>query len=163
MKRRSVLFSVLALLMGMNVFAQSASETTITTTTTPVTTEPVTTTVVPATTTTSTTIVPSSTSTSTSATGTAVVVERPMIVTTVPAPKEVIVTPAGYANCFTVKAGWYQDVWVADHNVCQYPNSPEGVVWVEGYWTCTKYDVAEGKCTNWDWKSAHWEKTLVVY
>jgi hypothetical protein len=91
------------------------------------------------------------------------VVEKRVIVTTVPAPKEVIVTPEGYANCFSVTAGWYQDIWVAEHRVCQYANMPNGVAWVEGYWACTKYDIPSGNCTNWDWKAAHWEKTLIVY
>lgn len=91
------------------------------------------------------------------------VVERRVIVTTTPAPKEVLPMPSGYVSCFTVKAGWYQDVWVADHNVCTYSNSPNGMVWIEGYWTCNKYDITEGKCTNWDWKSAHWEKSITVY
>ncbi|MBV9576018.1 MAG: hypothetical protein JO149_05300 [Gammaproteobacteria bacterium] len=92
-----------------------------------------------------------------------VVIEKPVIVTAVPAPKETIVTPAGYVNCFTIKAGWYQEIWVAEHRVCQYQNAPSGVAWIEGYWTCTKYNVAEGQCTNWDWKVAHWEKTLTIY
>lgn len=91
------------------------------------------------------------------------VVEKRVIVTAVPAPKETIITPTGYANCFTIKSGWYQDLWIAEHRVCQYPNSPSGVAWVEGYWTCTTYDITQGQCTNWEWKSAHWEKTLVVY
>lgn len=101
------------------------------------------------------------TTTTTSPSGT--VVERREIVTTTPAPKETIAIPSGYVSCFKVKAGWYQDIWVADHSVCTYSNSPKGVVWVEGYWTCNKYDSMEGKCTNWDWKSAHWEKTVTVY
>ena len=91
------------------------------------------------------------------------VVERPVIVTAVPAPKETISTPLGYMNCFTVKAGWYKDVWVADHSVCQYANNPSGDVWIEGYWMCNKYDLTEAKCTNWEWKAARWEKALVVY
>lgn len=99
--------------------------------------------------------------TTTSPTGT--VTERRTIVTTAPAPKETIVTPTGYTYCFTVKAGWYLDVWVSEHSVCQYPNSPEGVLWVEGYWVCNQYDLNEGKCTSWDWKSAHWEKNVNVY
>ncbi len=94
---------------------------------------------------------------------TQVVVERPVIVTAVPAPKETIVTPSGYISCFSVKAGWYQDVWVAEHRVCQYPNTANGVAWVEGYWACTKYSVDAGQCTNWEWKPARWEKALVVY
>lgn len=91
------------------------------------------------------------------------VVEKRVIVTTTPAPKEVIPMPTGYVSCFTVKAGWYQDVWVADHNVCTYSNSPNGMVWVEGYWTCNKYDLNGGICTGWDWKAAHWEKSITVY
>lgn len=99
----------------------------------------------------------------TSTTPNGTVVERREIITTTPAPKEVLPSPAGYVSCFTVKAGWYQDIWVADHNVCTYSNSSNGMVWVEGYWTCNKYDGAQGQCTNWDWKSAHWEKTVTVY
>lgn len=91
------------------------------------------------------------------------VVEKRVIVTAAPEPKEIVTAPSGYVTCFTVKAGWFQNVWGADHRVCQYANSPSGLVWVEGYWACNKYDETEGKCTNWDWKAAHWEKTLVVY
>lgn len=101
------------------------------------------------------------TTTTTSPNGT--VVERRQITTTIPAPKEIIETPAGFASCFMVKSGWYQDVWVAEHNVCTYPNSPNGLIWIGGYWTCDKYNEAEGQCTNWNWKSAHWEKTVSVY
>lgn len=138
------------------VFAQST--TTITTVKTPAettTTTPVVTTTTPVVTTTpATTTVPATS---------AVVVNRPVIVTAVPAPKETVATPAGFTNCFTVKSGWYQNVWIAEHQVCQYANSPSGIAWVEGYWMCNEYDSGEGKCTRWDWKSAHWEKTLSVY
>ncbi|MBA3661331.1 MAG: hypothetical protein H0W64_06365 [Gammaproteobacteria bacterium] len=96
-------------------------------------------------------------------TTTQTVVDRPIIVTAVPAPKEVIDTPSGFINCFTIKEGWYQDVWLAEHRVCQYENSPSGVAWVEGYWACSKYNMDEKKCTTWDWKAARWEKTLSVY
>lgn len=108
---------------------------------------------------------PASTTTTVTTTSTpsGTVTERKTITTTAPAPKETIVTPAGYAYCFSVKAGWYINTWVAEHSVCQYPNSPEGVVWVEGYWECNQYDLTEGKCTSWDWKSAHWEKSFAVY
>jgi hypothetical protein len=91
------------------------------------------------------------------------VIEKRVIVTTSPAPKETIPMPAGYVSCFAVKAGWYQDVWVADHNVCTYSNSPQGTVWIEGYWACNKYEIGEGKCTNWEWKSAHWASSVTVY
>lgn len=97
---------------------------------------------------------------------------QPVIVTAVPAPKEVIVVPQGFVNCFMVPAGWnYNNVWVAEHKVCQYSPAngaaAQGVAWVESYWACTKYinanDPKQGECTNWQWQPAHWVKTLEVY
>lgn len=85
-----------------------------------------------------------------------------VIVTPTPAPKEVVVTPTGYVNCFTVAAGWYKDIWVPEHKICQYEKSTEGVAWVEGYWACDKH-AADGVCTNWDWKPGRWVKALEVY
>lgn len=85
-----------------------------------------------------------------------------VIVTPVPAPKEVVVTPEGYANCFTVDAGWYNNTWIPQHKVCQYGASQtQGVAWVEGYWACNTYTNQE--CTNWEWKPGRWAKTLEVY
>lgn len=89
-------------------------------------------------------------------------VERHVIVTPAPAAKEVIVTPTGYADCFTVAAGWVRDNWVPEHKVCRYEKQAEGVAWIEGYWACNKA-TNSGTCTNWEWKPAHWEKTLEVY
>lgn len=103
------------------------------------------------------------TTTVTTTTPTGEVTEKRVITTTAPAPKETIITPTGYAYCFIVKAGWYLDTWVAEHSVCQYPNSPEGIAWVEGYWSCNKYDLTSSRCINWEWKSAHWEKTFSAY
>lgn len=109
--------------------------------------------------TTSTTVVP------TPAPGTATVVtqtpEGTTIVTPVPAAKETIVAPQGYVSCFTVAAGWNGNVWVAEHKVCQYKQAAEGVVWIDGYWACTNHKA--GDCINWEWKSGHWEKQMVVY
>jgi hypothetical protein len=93
---------------------------------------------------------------------TKVVETRRAVVTPVPEAKEVIATPQGYVSCFTVEAGWFNDVWVPTHRVCQYSNAGEGVVWVEGYWACNKA-TTEGVCTNWEWKAGRWEKSLVVY
>lgn len=138
--RLFTLISILFTIVSPTVYAQE--ETTIITTTPTVTTTPE--------------------ATATTVTTTPVV-EKRVIITAVPAPKETIATPAGYANCFTVAAGWYQDIWVAEHRVCQYSNMPSGVAWVEGYWSCTKYDIPQSQCTTWEWKSARWEKTLVVY
>ena len=93
---------------------------------------------------------------------TKVVETRRTIVTPVPAAKEVVATPQGYAQCFTVAAGWFNDVWVPAHQVCQYTNMAQGVAWIEGYWGCNKA-TTEGVCTNWEWKPGHWEKTFAVY
>jgi len=90
-----------------------------------------------------------------------------MIVTPVPAAKEVIVTPSGFVNCFTIDAGWYKNAWVPAHRVCQYENVPgqtstyEGVAWIESYWACTQF--TDAVCTKWEWKPGHWVKTLEVY
>jgi hypothetical protein len=72
------------------------------------------------------------------------------------------VTPQGFVSCFSVEAGWYKDMWVPTHKVCQYENTGEGAAWVEGYWGCNKA-TDDGICSNWEWKSGHWEKTLSVY
>ena len=97
---------------------------------------------------------------------------QPMIVTAVPAPKEVVTVPAGFVNCFVVPAGWnYNNVWVAEHKVCQYTPTTGGAVqgdaWVDGYWACTKsvpgQEPTKANCTAWDWRSGHWVKTLEVY
>src|SRR5260221_9713492 len=78
------------------------------------------------------------------------------IYTPAPAPKEVVPAPQGYTNCFTVDAGWYNNIWVPKHNVCQYDESAssayEGVAWIEGHWACTKYRASVGACTKWEWK-----------
>jgi hypothetical protein len=98
--------------------------------------------------------------------------EQPMIITTVPAPKEQIVVPQGYISCFVVAAGWsYNNTWAPEHKVCQYaPNNGtavQGVAWVDSYWACTQYKSSdrpkEGECTKWEWQPGHWVKTLEVY
>lgn len=89
-------------------------------------------------------------------------VKTTRIVTPVPAAKEIVTAPQGFATCFKVAEGWFNDIWVPAHQVCQYDNSAEGTVWVEGYWGCNKA-TADGVCTNWEWKAGRWEKKLVVY
>ncbi|MDR3492102.1 MAG: hypothetical protein P4M12_08695 [Gammaproteobacteria bacterium] len=84
------------------------------------------------------------------------------VVTPVPTAKEVIAAPQGSISCFRVEEGWFNDIWVPTHQVCQYENTSEGEIWVEGYWGCNKATPA-GVCTNWEWKAGHWEKKLVVY
>lgn len=89
-------------------------------------------------------------------------VKTTRVVTPVPAAKEVVAAPSGYVSCFTVAEGWFNNVWVPAHQVCQYENMASGVVWVEGYWGCNQV-TSEGVCSNWEWKSGRWEKKLVVY
>lgn len=88
---------------------------------------------------------------------------RKTIVTTAPSPKVVVTIPPDYANCFTVNAGWFGDLWVAEHQVCQYPNSSNGLAWIDGYWQCSKYTLDMGVCTSWDWVPAHWVTKYQVY
>lgn len=90
------------------------------------------------------------------------VTQTTRVITPAPAAKEVVAAPAGYVSCFTVAEGWFNNIWVPAHQVCQYDNTGEGVVWVEGYWGCNKV-TPEGVCSNWEWKSGRWEKKLVVY
>ena len=89
------------------------------------------------------------------------------IYTPAPAPQEVVPVPQGYTNCFTVAAGWFNSVWVPQHNVCQYDSNTSsahaGVAWVEGHWACTKYPASAGTCTKWEWKAGHWVKSFQVY
>lgn len=92
--------------------------------------------------------------------------ETIQIVTPTPAPKETVTVPEGYAGCFTVAAGWYQNVWYPEHRVCQYNQeqvkTAQGSAWVDGHWACTKYTTT-GQCTNWSWSPGHWVKTFSVY
>lgn len=150
----SILFiSVLSCITCVNVYAQETTSTTIN----PITDESTTTTVNEDTQqTTVTKTNPNTLETTTT------------ILTPVPAPQETIAAPQGYTNCFNVAAGWYKDIWVPEHSVCQYDATTqssvhEGSAWVKGYWACTKYRTSDGVCTKWEWKSGHWVKTFQVY
>ncbi len=75
-----------------------------------------------------------------------------MIVTPVPAPKEVVVIPQeGKKTCYQVEAGFVNNVWVPKHDVCQYNVSK---AWVDSYWKCTSH--VDTKCTGWDWVPGHY-------
>src|SRR6266568_913910 len=75
--------------------------------------------------------------------------------------KKAIITPVPKSmNCSTVAAHWEGDVWIDTQTVCSYENRVEGVAWVQDYWSCTKYDLSKGQCTNWEYKSGHWVKTM---
>jgi hypothetical protein len=92
--------------------------------------------------------------------------EDEVIISPAPTPKETIVIPPGYLNCFTVSAGWYQNTWYPEHKVCQYDATKnvtaiQGDAWIDGYWYCTKS--SKGNCTKWEWKPGHWVKTFTAY
>jgi hypothetical protein len=85
------------------------------------------------------------------------------IVTPAPAPQEVVSIPAGSSNCFTVQPGWYNNIWVHEHRICQYKHAEENKrVWVSSYWECSNYTM-DGTCNNWDWVKGHWADTIVSY
>lgn len=130
----SMMISSLLLILSSNTFAQDQATTTETTTT----------------------------STTETANG-PVTVQKHVITTTVPTAKEVIETPAGFVSCDTIPAGWQDTIWVPAHRVCKYENSNLGVAWIEGYWSCVKYKIDTGECTNWKWIDAHWVKTYSLY
>jgi hypothetical protein len=90
-------------------------------------------------------------------------VTRQIVTTPVPAPKDTASAPVGFANCFTVESGWYNNVWIDRHRVCQYNDEQkEGEVWVAGYWGCT-LATTQGICSTWEWTPGHWQKTMAVY
>jgi hypothetical protein len=165
--KKLALSGIFLAVMSVNAMAQDDTDTTITTTTTStpvITTTPVST--------------PVLTTTPVAINPTVPVVERRVIVTPTPAISADKITPipAGYANCFNVAAGWYNDIWVAAHQVCQYKQTETtavitgnstntsigGSTWVAGYWACPKYNTS-GECTSWVWKPGRWVKTLEVY
>lgn len=75
------------------------------------------------------------------------------ITTAVPPPKETIVEPIGYASCTTVAAGWNEDTWHEEYQVCRYDTKAatvEGEAWIAGHWRCSEYAVGcadrPGRC-----------------
>lgn len=88
-----------------------------------------------------------------------------VITSEVPAPKEVVVEPAGYVSCTTSIAGWQGKVWHPDYKVCRYEAKSaaiKGETWVAGHWQCSEYTTtgSQTKCTNWDWAEGHWVTTI---
>lgn len=81
-----------------------------------------------------------------------------IIFATVPADREVVMPPRGYANCQTVAAGFYEGIWINEHRVCHY--SRHRGTWISGYWQCSK--VKRGFCARWDWAPSRWEGTHVA-
>lgn len=71
-----------------------------------------------------------------------------------PAPREVILPPPGYLSCYTVPGGYYNGIWINQHNECQYANAPG--MWVAAHWECHRFDQAEGICKRWRWIPSYW-------
>jgi hypothetical protein len=67
-----------------------------------------------------------------------------VITTPVPADKEIVLVPKGYAN----------RTWVPVHTVCQYPHRYRHK-WVAGHWYCRVYNL-QNMCRSWGWINAHW-------
>lgn len=88
---------------------------------------------------------------------------RPVIITPVPAPREVVVVPAGYIKCRVVPGMWYYNTWIPQHHICTYAGHPERALWVEGYWACTKYSHKSGRCKHWSWRASHYHDRVIVY
>lgn len=88
-----------------------------------------------------------------------------VITTAVPAPRDTIAEPEGYASCTTVPAGWDDKTWHQEYQVCRYDTTNatiQGEAWIAGHWLCSEYtvDAAQSECTGWDWKAGHWVATL---
>jgi len=90
--------------------------------------------------------------------------EGAVIVSPMPAPRQVTVVPAGYTQCMYSRAGYYNNVWVPSHKICHYRRAPVPgkLTWIDGYWACSQYDVV-GRCLYWDWRPSRWERTVVYY
>jgi len=80
--------------------------------------------------------------------------------TTTVVERGVITTPAPKAVCKTVPAHWEGDMWADTHSECSYTNRPEGVVWVDSYWSCSQAS-ADGTCTTWTLVPGRWLTTTV--
>ena len=89
--------------------------------------------------------------------------QRVVIVTPVPAPREVMVVPAGYLKCEIVPGRWIYSTWIPEHRVCYaHAKDLHKVTWVAGYWACTKH-TGTGRCKHWEWHSAHFHNAMIVY
>lgn len=88
-----------------------------------------------------------------------------VITTAVPAPKETVAEPEGYASCTTVAAGWDDKTWHDEYQVCRYETKSDtvkGEAWIAGHWQCSEYtvDSQQSECTAWDWNAGHWVETF---
>ncbi len=72
--------------------------------------------------------------------------------------KYVVVSPAPKATCTTISAHWEGNVWIDKQEICKYEGRPEGITWVNSYWSCTT-STADGNCTNWTLVPGYWKKT----
>ena len=78
-----------------------------------------------------------------------------VFITRVPAAKEVIIKPKGNGRCLIQAAGFYNGVWVNEHEICRYPAKSLNQVWISGHWQCTRYNTMQG-CSRWLWINSHW-------
>jgi hypothetical protein len=64
--------------------------------------------------------------------------------------------PHGFQSCHMIPKGYYEDVWMNSHQVCEYSaEDKRGVLWVAGHYIC-KEASQNGVCRNWTWRPEHW-------
>jgi hypothetical protein len=77
---------------------------------------------------------------------------RVVLISPVPAPREMAVVPGGYEKCYVVESGWYRGRWVPTHRVCHYHHQNLY------YWRCDRYSTNTGVCRAWFWVPSHWSR-----
>jgi hypothetical protein len=86
--------------------------------------------------------------------------EVAVFISNVPVQREVVGPPRGYQNCYLTPAGYFNGIWIGEHRICEYDNSPYGAAWVAGYWQCSRYH--HGSCRRWYWQTSHWVRPGAV-
>jgi hypothetical protein len=73
-----------------------------------------------------------------------------------PAAREVFYPPVGYERCYYTGAAIVDGIWYPAHRICEYPNSPNGIAYVSGYWGCVSFGPGRSSCSRWSWYGPHW-------
>jgi hypothetical protein len=77
-----------------------------------------------------------------------------LFVSSAPPVPENVPPPYGDEGCYMVPGGYYNNLWINPHRVCEYPDAPDGGAWISGYWQCTNYNY--DRCRHWGWVPSHW-------
>lgn len=84
-----------------------------------------------------------------------------VFISNVPVQREAVPPPGGSMNCYMAPSGYYNGIWINEHRICEYDNSPYGAVWVAGFWQCVNFS-RHGVCRQWYWQRSHWVRQGVV-